>query len=64
MFDDTDVQFSDSDTTTLTEQQPTPEGLTEPSTAPEPTQEEAKADDFASALESFTTALLIFIPAV
>ena len=55
MFDDTNVRFSDSDTTTLTEQQPVTEGQPEQSTAPHPAQDEPKADDFASALESFTT---------
>ena len=60
MFDDTNVHYSDSDTTTLTEQQPVTEGQTEQSTAPDSVhdelkQEEPKADDFASALESFTT---------
>src|SRR5215470_13398241 len=54
LFDDTNIHYSDSDTATLTEQQPTTEGPTEQSTAaPQP--EEPKADDFASALESFTT---------
>src|SRR5438477_6366761 len=68
LFDETNANYSDSNTTTLTEQQPPTEGLTEQSTveaSPEessPTeqtsQEEPKAaaaDDFASALESFTT---------
>ena len=68
MFDETNANYSDSNTTTLTEQQPATEGLTEQSTV-EPSsveahsteqtpQEEPKAaaaDDFASALESFTT---------
>ncbi len=68
LFDETNANYSDSNTTTLTEQQPATEGLTEQSTV-EPSsveapsteqtpQEEPKAaaaDDFASALESFTT---------
>src|SRR5215471_19000219 len=62
LFDETNTHYSDSNTTTLTEQQPTTEGLTEQSSAESPVaehtpQEEPKAaaDDFASALESFTT---------
>ena len=57
MFDETNAHYSDSNTTTLTERQPTTEGLTEQATVEPAPQEEAKAatDDFASALESFTT---------
>jgi small subunit ribosomal protein S1 len=68
LFDETNANYSDSNTTTLTEQQPATEGLTEQSTveaspaessATEQTSQEepkpAAADDFASALESFTT---------
>jgi small subunit ribosomal protein S1 len=57
LFDDTNTAYSDSETTTLTEQQPPAETSAETSTPPPPP-EEAKAaatDDFASALESFTT---------
>ena len=63
MFDETNTSYSES-TTTLTEQQPATEGLTEqatvePANAAEPAQAQeepkAAADDFASALESFTT---------
>ena len=68
LFDETNANYSDSNTTTLTEQQPPTEGLTEQSTVEaspaesspteQTSQEEPKAaaaDDFASALESFTT---------
>ena len=68
LFDETNANYSDSNTTTLTEQQPPTEGLTEQSTieaspaesspTEQTSQEEPKAaaaDDFASALESFTT---------
>ena len=59
MFDDTNAPYSDSATTTLTEQ-PTTETSPEQVQANEggPAQaqiDEPKADDFASALESFTT---------
>src|SRR5262249_2904909 len=58
LFDETNTHYSDSETTTLTEQQPTTEGQTEQSTVEQPFQEEPRAtapDDFASALENFTT---------
>src|SRR5947207_15638495 len=68
LFDETNANYSDSNTTTLTEQQPATEGLTEQSTvepssveahstkqAPQEEPKAAAADDFASALESFTT---------
>lgn len=54
MFEDSNSIYSDSTTSTLTEQQPASEAHNEQSTA----EEEPKAapgDDFASALESFTT---------
>jgi small subunit ribosomal protein S1 len=56
LFDETNTAYSESQTATLTEQQPASEAHAEQST-PQPTQEEPKAaaDDFASALESFTT---------
>jgi small subunit ribosomal protein S1 len=58
LFDETNAPYSDSSTTTLTEQ-PTSEAQSEqPQTATDQAQtDEAKpgADDFASALESFTT---------
>jgi small subunit ribosomal protein S1 len=53
LFDDTNNNYSDSSTTTLTEQQTTPDAQTE---HPADTDEQKPAaDDFASALESFTT---------
>jgi small subunit ribosomal protein S1 len=59
LFDETNAPYSDSSTTTLTEQ-PTTEAQSEQQAAPseQAQAEEAKpvaADDFASALESFTT---------
>ncbi len=58
MFDETNAHYSDSNTTTLTEQQPAAESAEAlPENSAQAPQEEAKAatDDFASALESFTT---------
>ena len=57
LFDDTNLPYSDSNTTTLTEQQPASETPNLPAeAAPQPEeQRQAAADDFASALESFTT---------
>jgi small subunit ribosomal protein S1 len=53
LFDETNNNYSDSSTTTLTEQQTTPDAQTE---HPADTDEQKPAaDDFASALESFTT---------
>jgi small subunit ribosomal protein S1 len=53
LFDDTNNNYSDSSTTTLTEQQSATEAQTE---HPADTDEQKPAaDDFASALESFTT---------
>ena len=58
LFDQTNAPYADSSTTTLTEQ-PTTETQSEESQTAQPTSEETKAsaasDDFASALESFTT---------
>src|SRR5947209_13722208 len=59
LFDDTNNSYSNSATTTLTEQQPTTDAQSEPSHRDEEAREEeqrpAASDDFASALESFTT---------
>jgi small subunit ribosomal protein S1 len=59
LFDETNAHYSDSNTTTLTEQQPAAESAeASPETSEHAPPEEAKAaasDDFASALESFTT---------
>jgi small subunit ribosomal protein S1 len=58
LFDETNAHYSDSNTTTLTEQQPAAESAEAlPENSAQAPQEEAKAatDDFASALESFTT---------
>jgi small subunit ribosomal protein S1 len=59
LFEDTNNAYSDSATTTLTEQQPASEARAEASPHEESAREEeakaAPADDFASALESFTT---------
>jgi small subunit ribosomal protein S1 len=71
LFDDTNAHYSDSNTTTLTEQQPTTETAEQSElnseiqaqqeesrheeTREEPKQAPAGTDDFASALESFTT---------
>ena len=52
MFDDTNNNYSDSSTTTLTEQQSTDAQTEHPADADE---QKPAADDFASALESFTT---------
>ena len=59
MFDETNVPYSDSNTTTLTEQQPASDAqLEQPEQSAQPAVEEqrpAATDDFASALENFTT---------
>jgi small subunit ribosomal protein S1 len=66
LFDDSNAPYADSATTTLTEQQPAPETQAEPSNhstqgdqghsqAHEDKPAPAGSDDFASALESFTT---------
>jgi len=59
LFDETNVPYADSSTTTLTEQPTTETQAEQPQTAPPVQSEEAKpsaaSDDFASALESFTT---------
>jgi small subunit ribosomal protein S1 len=59
LFDETNAHYSDSNTTTLTEQQPAAEPAeASPETSEHAAQEETKAaasEDFASALESFTT---------
>ena len=63
LFEDTNANYSDSNTTTLTEQQPAPEPQSEqpeqsvlgqPQNQPED-QKPGGSDDFASALESFTS---------
>ena len=53
LFDDTNNNYSDSSTTTLTEQQSATEAQAEHSA--EGDEQKPPADDFASALESFTT---------
>ena len=59
LFDETNAPFNDSSTTTLTEQPTTETQAEQPQTAQPVQSEEAKpsaaSDDFASALESFTT---------
>lgn len=58
MFDETNVPYSDSNTTTLTEQQPASDAqLEQPEQSAQPVEEQrpAATDDFASALENFTT---------
>src|SRR5215472_16625967 len=59
LFDETNAPYADSSTTTLTEQPTTETQAEQPQTAPPVQSEEAKpsaaSDDFASALESFTT---------
>src|SRR5690349_14161932 len=57
LFDDSNAPYSDSSTTTLTEQQPANDANAEqPQESAQSLQDEQKpADDFASALESFTT---------
>src|SRR6185312_14796460 len=52
LFDETNNHYSDSSTTTLTEQQSTDTQTEHPADADE---QKPAADDFASALESFTT---------
>lgn len=54
LFDDANSTYSDSTTTTLTEQQPASEAQAEPAVSADD-QHPTPADDFASALESFTT---------
>jgi small subunit ribosomal protein S1 len=57
LFDDTNVPYSDSNITTLTEQQPAHEASSEQAEQPAQAEEQrpTASDDFASALESFTT---------
>jgi small subunit ribosomal protein S1 len=58
LFDETNIPYSDSNTTTLTEQQPASETQAAPAERSAPAGEDprsATADDFASALENFTT---------
>lgn len=58
LFDETNVPYSDSNTTTLTEQQPASDAqLEQPEQSAQPVEEQrpAATDDFASALENFTT---------
>src|ERR1051326_1099894 len=58
LFDDTNTPYSDSNTTTLTEQQPAEPSPEQPENSALAQSEDQKAsagDDFASALESFTT---------
>jgi small subunit ribosomal protein S1 len=55
LFDDSNVPYSDSSTTTLTEQQPAAETQQDQGTAPPQNEEQKPVEDFASALESFTT---------